>query len=110
MTAFMTGSHVYGTPTEKSDIDLVVLMDPQELDRLRVMSDYGEDRDSYVMARDGASLRFGSLNLIVVTTQEQFDAWARARVECQTLEPCDRDTAKAIHKKHRTRGEVEAAP
>jgi hypothetical protein len=102
VTAFMTGSYVYGTPTEKSDIDLVVLMDPQELDLLAGLSDSGEHGDRYELAKNGASLRFGSLNLIVVTTQEQFDAWARARVECESLEPCDRDTAKAIHKKHET--------
>jgi len=25
---FMTGSHVYGTPTEESDVDVVMMMPP----------------------------------------------------------------------------------
>ncbi len=56
MNAFITGSHAYGEPTEKSDIDLVVLV--------------GEDDQSILAESDDnegiGSIHYSRLNLILV--------------------------------------------
>ena len=67
--AFLTGSHAYGTPTEKSDIDLVVLASQETIAKLEELlgidSDYG----------DGVgNLLIGKLNLILVGP-ELYEAW-----------------------------------
>lgn len=92
MTAFLTGSRVYGAPTEDSDIDLVVLVDELTQDKLRGWS---ESPDwSYVV-------RFGRLNLICVTSEDELAAWRagtaslRQRVS-QTGRPIDREVAKEM--------------
>lgn len=66
--AFMTGSRAYGTPTEQSDVDLVVLM-PREAElALRgalELPDYGP-------------IRCGKLNPIVCNSEAQFAGWRYA--------------------------------
>lgn len=42
--SFLTGSRVYGTPREDSDIDLVVLVHQEELDLLHKLSESSTDR------------------------------------------------------------------
>jgi len=58
--AFITGSHAYGTPTDESDIDLVVWV--------------GGDAKT-LLAKEGYPIRFGNLNLILVDSEEQWTAW-----------------------------------
>ena len=74
MKSFLTGSHVYGTPNEHSDIDLVVRMDSDTVDRLAELT--SQDIAEQIHYSDGSiSLRFGKLNLIVCLTDEIYAAW-----------------------------------
>lgn len=66
--AFLTGSHVYGTPNEGSDIDLVVLL--SEEDHATLLGAIGEQ----------FPIRFGRLNLIPFSNPDQFTAWKAATV------------------------------
>jgi len=62
--AFITGSHAYGEPTENSDVDLVVLVSPEDRDRLIRLSD---DKSTPV--------RYGNINLIVPMSEAEFHKW-----------------------------------
>jgi len=57
---FITGSHAYGSPTENSDIDLVVWA-------------VGETRAKLEVG--GYPIRFGRLNLILISDIDQWDIW-----------------------------------
>ena len=61
MRAFLTGSQIYGTPTEKSDIDLVVLMDDE--DRMTLHSLVGDSEEVVPARQDFNGYGVGSLNL-----------------------------------------------
>jgi len=63
MKAFITGSHAYGRPSSKSDIDLVVLADQFAADKLRALSESTK------------TVRFGRLNIILCFTENEFEAW-----------------------------------
>lgn len=91
MNAILTGSHAYGTTTPESDVDLVVLVDAETKDKL--------------LAIGGLPCRFGDLNLIPVTTQNELDCWKEATRRCIELAdsrlftlPFTRDDALEIHK------------
>jgi len=73
--AFLTGSRRYGTPTDKSDIDLVVLTSASTiLDLLKFTENVKEDAcDNY--GAGTAQLKFGKLNLILVSETCDFDIW-----------------------------------
>jgi len=64
---FITGSHAYGEPTKDSDVDLVV----------RISDDVSwflaghEDSDH----QSCSHIRFGNLNLILCTSDKQYDVW-----------------------------------
>lgn len=95
--AFLTGSHAYGRPREDSDIDICVLADHITRTTLRALCD---DETSYPTkpgydARDGESLRFGRINLIVVPNKAEFEAWRQATEELTVRKPVTRDEAKA---------------
>lgn len=67
---FVTGSYRYGSPTEQSDIDLVVygVSDAQALEYVGGWSsDYEHHRQ--------VSLKFGKLNMIVCKDEKLFEAW-----------------------------------
>lgn len=70
--AFLTGSHVYGTPTEESDVDLVVFMEEREAAKLWGLQD-GE--------KNGGVIRFGKLNIIPCSSRERFNDWKRGTEE-----------------------------
>lgn len=85
MKAFLTGSRIYSVPSRHSDIDLVVFMEGYELEKL---IGYAEQKKSWwrrLLDRfrevkeydntNSASLRFGPLNLLCVTTQRDYDVW-----------------------------------
>jgi hypothetical protein len=65
--AFLTGSQCYGRPTDDSDIDLVILVDEKTAEFLWSNSD--DEKSS------SQKCCFGALNLIVCTTQAQYDRW-----------------------------------
>lgn len=71
--AFITGSRAYGIVTPKSDIDLVIRTDEETAERLRKLSD--KDMRLKQAGDNQICIRFGRLNLIVCTTDEQFAVW-----------------------------------
>lgn len=84
MNAILTGSQVYGTPTESSDIDMVVLVSRETLELLSsLLNDDEKMPKKGNMNSDGElemtqlTARFGRLNLIAVTREEDWDAWRR---------------------------------
>lgn len=58
---FLTGSHAYGKPHENSDIDIVVWVENTKLRGL--------------LEENGYPIRFGNLNLILVDSEDQWEAW-----------------------------------
>lgn len=74
MNAFLTGSRVYGTPLSYSDIDLVILVDSKTNAQLEKMKD-----------DDSEPIRFGRLNLIALTSVEDFDKWKVGTEACEKL-------------------------
>ena len=74
MNAFLTGSQVYGTPRQDSDLDVCILVaDPDICSAIAAVSDPG----------DGSmgSLVFGRLNLNLFCGEAQFRAWRDATDE-----------------------------
>lgn len=108
--AFVSGSQRYGTPTEKSDIDLIVLLDDDN-EQFDLLGNEGEvDGDASDPCEEGhdqtegrvMSLRFGNLNLIVVN-KKLYRAWKDATDELVAQKPVTRDEAIAVHRKHRAK-------
>ncbi len=64
MNAFLTGSRIYGTVKPGSDVDLVLLVDEDTKQKLVALSDLGKE-----------PVRFGKLNLILCTMEEEFAVW-----------------------------------
>ena len=65
---FITGSHAYGSPGPKSDVDLVVLLSRQIKNILNL---YNENHETI-------AIRFGKLNIIPILTEQEYDAWKEA--------------------------------
>ncbi len=74
--AFITGSHAYGHPHEKSDVDLVVLMEADTADTLSALADSDDGYDDV-----SCSLRFGKLNLLCFWDEHAYDAWLKVNKE-----------------------------
>lgn len=83
MKAFLTGSRAYGTPKPDSDIDLVVLVDPEAAELLWALSD------------TKGQCRFGKINLITFSNQDNFARWEAVTKELITRKPVTRDDAVA---------------
>lgn len=92
--AFITGSHAYGTPHAKSDLDIVMLVDDDAGDALVKICDDVE-METYDEIED-ACLRFGKLNLIMVTSQAIYDAWKTGTEQLITRKPVTRDEAVKV--------------
>ena len=73
--SFLTGSRIYGTPNPESDWDLVVLLSPEDAERLWVAFAEDDPDAKYPSGAASFPLRFGSLNLLVCTTAERYDSW-----------------------------------
>lgn len=89
---FLTGSYCYGTPNDKSDIDMVVLCDNKELIQALVMMNEGTD-NSGGPNDNTFSLRFGKLNIIVCLTKNAYCCWNTATIKCIEENPISRDGA-----------------
>lgn len=115
--AVLTGSQVYGRPTHKSDVDLVVLVDSSTrallfaiyppLPGLRAR--YGAQTTSLTVQSRGRP----DLNLILVTTEGELEDWRRGtellQREAARLGPVTRDRAVEVFEAIRA-GEVPPAP
>ncbi len=84
LTAFLTGSRAYGTPREDSDVDLAVLVSPETASILWKLG-----------ARDGGSVKFGPLNLITFSNEQNFLEWSRVNAELCKKGPVTREEAMA---------------
>lgn len=95
--SFLTGSQAYGTPTNESDIDLVVLVDSQ--DAIFELANFSQPNKeercsaSDLVAQGNASLRFGKLNLIVTIHPEIFNLWKRGTEYLRSIAPVTREQA-----------------
>lgn len=101
--AFITGSRAYGTPSPGSDVDLVVFVDAETLASLRTAAAFpiGPAQDgpsAKDTGADGASLRFGALNVIATTSRQRFDSWASGTRMLKGLAPVTRSVAVAAFK------------
>lgn len=80
--AFITGSHAYGILHAKSDIDLCVLMDEQDYKKIRELNGPG-------------AIRFGKLNLVILTDPVRFERWKDTTIELIKQKPVTKETACA---------------
>jgi hypothetical protein len=108
MQAFLTGSQVYGTPTAKSDIDLVVLLSDEDRELLHCLVDESEEkipgRQQYGGYGIGSlNLKFGRLNLIVAENEKEWQAWRAGTTSLLTQAPVTRDKAVETFKGLRER-------
>jgi hypothetical protein len=90
--SFVTGSIAYGIANKDSDCDLVILVSKLDMHRL---IDISEDFDDYGTDCTTACLRFGRLNLIVVTQEKDFDIWKEGTEELIARRPVTREEAVA---------------
>lgn len=72
MKSFLTGSQVYGTPKEDSDIDLVVRISEDDLCILRRLT--GTESQKYT-DMNCQTFRFGKLNLICTGSKDSMRVW-----------------------------------
>lgn len=89
--AFLIGSRVYGTPRPDSDLDLVILAEPEVR---RALYDFADTEPK-------GPLRFGNLNIIVATTVEEYRTWGQAlltALDDSRFEPITRDEAVMLFK------------
>lgn len=85
--AFLTGSHAYGTPHAKSDIDLVIPVGDDTAKQLNVLLD-ADDTEYGVM-----SIQSGRLNLILATSPDIYRVWKEGTAELIKRKPVTRDEA-----------------
>jgi predicted nucleotidyltransferase len=105
VSAFLTGSHAYGTPTEASDVDLVVPCTPALAALLAKLligegapTDYGSGIRQF---------KVGKLNLILLSSLE-FEAWRDATVRLVAMAPVSREEAVVMVKGELARRRLEA--
>lgn len=92
--AFVTGSYAYGRVNDNSDLDLVIAVSRETLEILRAECD---EQTSIKHGSDGGaergSFRFGKLNLICVTTKEQYECWKEGTQQLIEEKPVSRERA-----------------
>lgn len=106
--AILTGSHVYGTPHASSDLDLVVLLDEEQIGKLREL--YKDEDSPYVEITTGQmqlpgggkkadlldlAIRFGPLNLICTSNPVAYQIWAEGTATLKDIKPVPRNVAVA---------------
>lgn len=82
---FLTGSRVYGTPKEDSDLDMVILIEEEE------------ERDYILALKDNPNAKmtmFGNINLIVVKSEDEYYAWKSATELLESKKPVTKKKAK----------------
>lgn len=100
MKSFVTGSRAYGTPTEESDIDLVVLLESEDCFALIAQAEMNHGPLNGSGGPNDVSLRFGKLNLICLDDPEKFDLWKQATDVLKSRKPVTREEAVAYHREH----------
>jgi predicted nucleotidyltransferase len=109
-TAFLTGSHAYGTPHDKSDVDIVVRMEQSEMDKVtnlvRNLAHPFEEDGVHVFEQEemsesqtcehSVSVRLGKFNLIACSTDDSFELWKDGTRILKEARPVTRDHAIAV--------------
>ena len=83
---FFTGSRVYGTPREYSDLDMVLSMTIEEEGELLKHTDYRRSGSRY-------TIRYGNLNIIPTTDEKFHRAWYVGTQELIRRKPVTRNEA-----------------
>lgn len=91
--ALITGSRVYGTPREDSDVDLVLKITASEFEILRQLADPQDEEDTPYNGLP--HIRFGRLNIIPCIHQATYTAWKRGTRNLIACRPVTRD--EAVH-------------
>lgn len=81
---FITGSRVYGIPTEESDIDLVLPPNGNS-DFKKIMVGFSDDQN--------IPIKYGRLNLILTNELKQWELWLQATNELIAMKPVTREFA-----------------
>lgn len=99
----LTGSHAYGCPTRDSDVDVVLYCEDREIVKILCLaadavltSPKVEDDQRYVTAKTDTALRFGRLNVLIVTNADAFDRWSLGTSQLKAFRPVQRETAVAV--------------
>ncbi len=92
MQAFITGSQVYGEPTENSDVDVVIHCSKdvaKELEKL-----LGEGPSNY----DGTvrTVKSGKINLILCHLEQDMKAWKKGTKILKIMQPVSSKKAKEV--------------
>lgn len=129
MSGLLTGSRAYGSPTEESDWDLVVLVTKEEAKALAKAFNGSLTYDSPGEPGQGtqlevtsqipfpslphvesipvlpplisSSIKIGSLNLLLVTSKAQLSAWQAGTEWLKSVGPVGRDEAVSLFTKLR---------
>jgi hypothetical protein len=86
-TVLLTGSQVYGVPTEKSDIDVVLMLPQALVEFLELVSEQGSTPPG------STSLRFGRLNLIIPDDWKSLAVWKEGTEKLKKRKPVSRGDA-----------------
>lgn len=79
--AFVTGSRIYGQPTEESDLDLVVFMPRDQAEK--IAKEFPDSLQSKIHPKGtSAVFKFGPLNLIAVWNEDRLHAWQDGTEGC----------------------------
>lgn len=91
LQGFLTGSRVYGTPREDSDIDIVVFVSQNDLELLAEIALPKVDDPYEGMAT--AYLRFDKLNLLCVSEESDYEVWRQGTLDLIARKPVTRAEA-----------------
>lgn len=72
MKAKLTGSRVYGNPTENSDVDLLIYLPSNES---KVLKDSADEIKIPQENWSSTSLRYSNLNIILCHDLETYETW-----------------------------------
>lgn len=92
MLGFITGSRAYGTPTPESDVDVVVCVEGGMIEQLINILPDSVAAGEY--SNGSASLRLGTLNLILLEDPAECDRWRKATENLRAVKPVNKKAAK----------------
>lgn len=92
VNAFLTGSRVYGTPRDESDIDLMILTSD---DDYAALCNWGTVRNASGEQCDWQSLRFERLNIISTSDPDRFEVWRKITNDLAARAPVTKEEAIA---------------
>lgn len=99
---FVTGSHAYGLPSTKSDIDLVVFVTATELDQLSKCADEDLSYNAPGYYQLGCrSYRFGGLNMLCCVDENVYRVWWEGTRALKKMKPVSREYACRYMKERR---------